>query len=86
MLIYEQDGTGALKRFLERTGYMRDNEFAAAFEALLNSIPQKREEFQTLRRIALALLGDRVQVPQLEIDFSAGAEEGEEDAEEEEDA
>jgi len=66
MLIYQQDGAQALRRFYERTGLLRDEGYLSAYEALLNAIPQRREEFATLRDIALALMEDKVEVPEVE--------------------
>lgn len=87
MLIYQQDGAQALRRFYERTGLLRDEGYLSAYEALLNAIPQRREEFATLRDIALALMEDKVEVPEAEqlelpgLENQGGDEESEDDAE-----
>jgi len=43
MLIYEEDGSTAAQRFLQRTGLMTDDHFKSGLQALLNAIPRTKD-------------------------------------------
>ncbi|MBI4330839.1 MAG: hypothetical protein HY673_06135, partial [Chloroflexi bacterium] len=91
MRVYERDGSASLARWIEARGLARNELFVAAIEALLTSIPPRREEFQILKAMVLAVreLQDRIDLKQLQLAFQNGSfdeqEPVEEEAEEEED-
>ena len=59
MLIYEEDGLGAARSWLEGTGRREDPRFADFFRAALNAIPRLREKGEFVRPEAMTLEGMR---------------------------
>jgi len=43
MLVYQEDGSGAAQRFLQRSGLLYDNGFQNCLQALLNAIPRTKD-------------------------------------------
>ncbi|MBU2498630.1 MAG: DUF1156 domain-containing protein [Proteobacteria bacterium] len=65
MLVYEEDGSKACEAFLKRTGLLKDNQFKAALQAMVNAVPRtkekgkfKRPEAGTLEAMCLAFFED----------------------------
>ncbi len=88
MVVFDEDGVAACRRFLEKTGLGRRDEFAATVDALLHAMPQAQatqKQFATLREIALNFLSGRFEVPDIqeELDLGLGDEDDEQDDDEE---
>ncbi len=82
--VFDEDGVGACRRFLEDRQLTRREEFVAAVEAMLKAVPQARKEWSSLREIAMAFLSGRIEIPepeQLELAFMGGEDEDDEDDE-----
>jgi adenine-specific DNA methylase len=43
MLLYQEEGSGAVQRFLQRTGLLHDDAFKNCLQALLNAIPRTQD-------------------------------------------
>jgi hypothetical protein len=93
MWLYQEEGEPACRRFLEQTGYLRDPDFLALFQAAVKVIPRTRRynrgrpvgfllpEAEALERMRISFFPD-IHVPPEPLD--AGAEQGRfEDMEEE---
>ena len=49
LLVYAEDGAAAAQTFLKRRGYLNDNTFKAAIQAMINAIPRTRKKDTFLR-------------------------------------
>jgi putative DNA methylase len=55
MLVYEEDGPAACRRFLTTSGLIKDSTFKACLQAMLNVIPRTRKKEQFIRKEAETL-------------------------------
>jgi adenine-specific DNA methylase len=55
MLVYDEDGLGAARAWLDRTGRRDDQRFSALVEATLNAIPRVRKKDELIRQEARVL-------------------------------
>jgi len=58
LLIYEEDGAGAVRRFLQRVNLFNNIEFLSAYAALVQAIPAEQPECKQLKDMALAAMDD----------------------------
>jgi len=60
LLIYEEDGAAALRRFVQQANLLQSDDFLSAYAALVRAIPAGQPEHRQLKDMALAAMDEKL--------------------------
>ncbi|MEW6698138.1 MAG: DUF1156 domain-containing protein [Bacillota bacterium] len=60
LLIYEEDGAAAVRRFVQQANLLRSEDFLSAYAALVRAIPAGQPEHRQLKDMAIAAMDEKL--------------------------